>query len=223
MLRSRQHWVNFASQSLHNPYIALAEMFLVHPGAGRGAISRLLANVWSAIGTSSAYSGGRDRILKRIGIFDRDSIKGRLAVFFTDIAFGFVLNLPGTVINYKLSGLGWKLAVVLGTQTSLWGSLLSPVAGGLYDTFNALNSDDPKVKARAPRWVQWVLINRTPLKVRRKLIWLLLAGSLTSTAAVYSFAPGGLLRYLTPPRRLLLQAILNRVHESTTDFGAFPF
>src|SRR3974390_1982527 len=178
MLYSRQHWVNFASQSLHNPYIALAEMIFVHPGAGRAAISRLLANIWSAIVPTSVDSEGRDKILKAIGIFDRDSIKGRLAVFFTDIAFGFVLNLPGTVINYKLSGLGWRQAVVLGTQTSLWGSLLSPIAGGLYDTFNALDSDDPKVKTRAPRWVQWVLLNRVPLKVRRKLIWLLLAGSL---------------------------------------------
>jgi len=194
MLRSRQHWVNFASQSLQNPYIALAEMFFVHPGAGRGIISRLLANIWSAIGTTSAYSEGRDRILKMIGIFDRDSIKGRLAVFFTDIAYGFLLNLPGTVLNYKLSGLGWQSSVVLGTQTSLCGSLLSPVSGGLYDSFNALDSNDPKVKTRAPRWVQWVLINRVPLKVRRKLIWLLLAGSTMTTAAIYSFAPGGLLR-----------------------------
>ncbi|HUA36889.1 MAG TPA: hypothetical protein VMA35_00660 [Candidatus Sulfopaludibacter sp.] len=194
MFRSRQHWVNFASQSLHNPYIALAEMFFVHPGAGRAAISRLFANAWSAIGTTSAYSGGRDWILKKIGVFDRDSIPGRVAVFFTDLAYGFVLNLPGTVINYKLSGLGCKSSVVLGIQTSLWGCLLSPVAGGLYDSFNALDSDDPRVKTRAPGWVQWMLINRIPLKVRRKLIWLLLAGSLASTAAIYSFAPGGLLR-----------------------------
>ena len=194
MLRSRQHWVNFASQSLHNPYIALAEMFLVHPGAGRGAISRRLANAWSALGTTSAYSEGRDRILKAIGIFDRDSIPGRLAIFFTDLAYGFVLYLPGTFINYELSGLGYKSSVILGMQTSLWGCLLSPVAGGLYDSFNALDSDDPKVQTRAPRWVQRVLINRVQLKIRKKLIWLLLAGSLASTAAVYSFAPGGLLR-----------------------------
>jgi len=194
MLCSRQHWVNFASQSLHNPYIALAEMFFVHPGAGRATISRLLANIWSAIGTTSVYSEGRDRILKKIGIFDRDSIPGRVAVFCTDLAYGFVLNLPGTVINYKLSGLGCKSAVVLGIQTSLWGCLLSPVAGGLYDSFNALDSDDPKVKTRAPGWVQWMLLNRVQLKTRKKLIWLLLAGSLASTAAIYSFAPGGLLR-----------------------------
>lgn len=193
-LGSRQHWVNFASQSLHNPYIALAEMYFVHPGAGRGAVSRLLANFWSAIGTTSAYSEGRDRILKKIGIFDRDSIPRRMAVFFADIAYGFVLSFPGTVINYKLSGWDWKSAAVLGTQTSLWGCLTSPVSGGLYDTFNAFDSDDPKVKVRAPGWVQWVLINRVPLQTRKKLIWALLAGSAITTAAVYSFAPGGLLR-----------------------------
>jgi hypothetical protein len=193
-LRSRQHWVNFASQSLQNPYIAVAEMFFVHPGAVRAAISRLLANIWSVIGTTSAYSEGRDRILKLFGIFDRNSVPGRLTVFFTDLAYGFVLNWPGTVINYKLSGLGWESSVLLGTQTSLWGCLLSPVAGGLYDSFNALDSDLPKVKARAPGWVQWVLINRVQLKTRRRLIWFLLAGSTAATAAVYSFAPGGLLR-----------------------------
>ncbi|MGO8836852.1 MAG: hypothetical protein ACLQAH_01435 [Limisphaerales bacterium] len=194
MLRSRRHWVNFAGQSLHNPYIALAEMYFVHPGAGCGAVSRLLANAWSAIGTSSTYSDGRDLILKTIGIYDRGSIPGCLAVFFTDIAYGFVLSLPGTVINYKLSGLSWKTAVVLGIQTSLWGCVLSPVAGGLFDTFNALDSDDPKVKARAPHWIQWALINRVQLKARKKLIWILLAGSTAATAAIYSFAPGGLLR-----------------------------
>ena len=195
LLCSRQHWVNFASQSLHNPYIALAEMFFVHPGAGRAAISRLLANFWSIIGTTSVYSEGRDKILKMLGVYDRESIPGRVAVFFTDLAYGFALNLPGTIINYKISGLSFKSAVLLGIQTSLWGSLLSPVAGGLYDSFHALDSDDPKVKIRPPAWVQWALINRFPLKTRKKLIWILLAASLISTAAIYSFAPGGLLRH----------------------------
>jgi hypothetical protein len=195
MLCSRQHWVNFASQSLHNPYIALAEMFFVHPGAGRGAISRLLANFWSAFGTTSVYSDGRDKILKMIGVYHRETIPGRIAVFFTDLAYGFALNLPGTVINYKISGLSFKSAILLGIQTSLWGCLLSPVAGGLYDSFNALDSDDPKVIMRAPGWVQWMLINRVPLRIRKKLIWILLAASFLSTAAVYSFAPHGLLRH----------------------------
>ena len=195
MLHSRQHWVNFASQSLHNPYIALVEMCFVHPGAGRGAMSRLLANAWSAIGTTTAYSEGRDWILKTMGIFDRDSIPGRLAVFLTDMAYGFVLSWPGTILNYKMSGWNWKSSVALGTQTCLWGCFLSPVAGGLYDTFNALDSDDSKVKSRAPHWIQWALINRVQLKKRRKLIWALLAGSAAATAAIYSFAPNGLLRH----------------------------
>jgi hypothetical protein len=194
VLRSRQHWVNYASQSLYNPYIAFAEMYFVHPGAGRAVLSRLLANAWSAIGTTSAYSGGRDRILKAIGIFDRDSILRGMAVFFTDIAYGFVLNSPGTVLNYRLSGWNWKSAMIMGVQTTLWGSLLSPISGGLYDTFNALDSDDSKIKARAPHWVRWVLINRVPLPMRRKLIWILLTGSLAATTAIYSFAPGGFLR-----------------------------
>jgi hypothetical protein len=194
VLRSRQHWVNFASQSLFNPYIAFAEMFFVHPGAGRAATSRLLSILWSAIGNTTVYSGGRDRILKRIGIFDRESIPRSVAVVFTDIVYGFVFSSPGTILNYKLCGLNWTSAILLGVQTTLWGSLLSPVAGGLYDTFNALDSDDPKVKARAPNWVQWVLIDRVQLNVRRKLIWILLLGSMIITAAIYSFAPGGLFR-----------------------------
>jgi hypothetical protein len=117
-----------------------------------------------------------------------------MAVFFTDIVYGIIFSSPGTILNYKLCGLNWQSAILCGVQTSLWGSLLSPVAGGLYDTFNALDSDDPKVKARAPHWVQWVLIGRIQLETRKKLIWILLAASMIATAIIYSFAPGGLLR-----------------------------
>jgi hypothetical protein len=192
---SRQHWVNYASQSLHNPYIALGEMFFVHPGAARGALSRLIGNVFPALGTTSAYSGGRDTILKKFGIFDRDSIPKRLAVFFADVAYGFVLGFPGSVANYKLSGADWKSSLTLGFWVSCWGCWASPVTGALYDTFNALDTDDPKVIARAPVWIQKTLLNRIPLRTRKKLIWVFLAASVLLTAAIYTFAPGGFLNH----------------------------
>ncbi len=192
---SRQHWVNYASQSLHNPYIALGEMFFVHPGAARGALSRVIGNVFPALGTTSAYSSGRDTILKKLGIFDRDSIPKRLAVFFTDVAYGFVLGFPGSVVNYKLSGGDWKSSITLGFWVSCWGCWTSPVTGALYDTFNALDSDDPKITARAPVWIQKTLINRVALSLRKKLIWAFLAGSMILTAGIYTFAPGGFLNH----------------------------
>jgi hypothetical protein len=190
---SRQHWVNYASQSLHNPYIAFGEMFFVHPGAARGALSRLIGNIFPALGTTSAYSSGRDTILKKFGIFDRDSIPKRLAVFGADVAYGFVLGFPGSVANYKLSGADWHSSLTLGFWVSCWGCWASPLTGALYDTFNALDSDDPKVKARAPVWLQKTLINRVQLPTRQKLIWAFLAGSVILTAGIYSFAPGGFL------------------------------
>jgi hypothetical protein len=192
-LRSRQHWVNYASQSLYNPYIAIGEMFFIHPGASRGAMSRLIGNIFPALGTTSAYSGGRDTILKRLGIFDRDSIPRRLAVFFTDVAYGFVLGFPGSVVNYKLGGGDWKSSISLGFWASCWGCWSSPLTGALYDTFNALDSDDPKVTARAPVWIQKWLINRVKLDTRKKLIWACLAGCAVLTAGIYTFAPGGFL------------------------------
>lgn len=192
-LFSRQHWVNYASQALHNPYIALGEMFFVHPGAARGALSRLIGNVFPALGTTSAYSTGRDTVLKKLGIFDRDSIPKRLAVFFADVAYGFVLGFPGSVANYKLSGADWMSSLTLGFWVSCWGCWTSPLTGALYDTFNALDSDDPKVIARAPVWIQHTVINRVALSARKKLIWASLAGSVLLTAGIYSFAPGGFL------------------------------
>jgi hypothetical protein len=190
---SRQHWVNYASQSLHNPYIAFGEMFFVHPGAARGALSRLIGNLFPALGTTSAYSGGRDTILRRLGIFDRDSVRKRLAVFCADVVYGFVLGFPGSVVNYKLSGGDWKSSITLGFWVSCWGCWTSPLTGALYDTFNALDSDDAKVQRRAPVWIQKTLINRVPLRIRKKLIWVFLALSLILTAAIYTFAPGGFL------------------------------
>ena len=190
---SRQHWVNYASQSLFNPYIAFGEMFFVHPGAGRGALSRVIGNLFPALGTSSAYSSGRDTILKKLGIFDRDSIRKRLAVFCVDVAYGFLLGFPGSVANYKLSGGDWKSSITLGFWVSCWGCWTSPLTGALYDTFNALDSDDAKVKIRAPVWVQKTLINRVRLSMRKKLIWVFLAGSIILTAGIYTFAPGGFL------------------------------
>jgi hypothetical protein len=192
-LLSRQHWVNYASQSFHNPYIAFGEMFFVHPGAAHGALSRLIGNLFPALGTTSAYSGGRDTILRKLGIFDRDSIPRRLAVFCADVAYGFVLGFPGSVANYKLSGGDWKSSITLGFWVSCWGCWTNPLTGALYDSFNALDSDDPKVKARAPVWIQKTLINRVQLSTRQKLIWAFLAGSMILTAGIYTFSPGGFL------------------------------
>ena len=195
LLRSRGQWVGFAGQSLFfNPYSAAADMFFVHPGAIHGAISRCLANGWGALGTCGIYSGGRDEIFKKLGLLAPKSFKGVLAACLTDTAIGFILSFPGFVLNYKLSGCGWSSSVVMGTQASVATCWTSSLSGALFDTFRALDSDDPRHQARAPGWVRWAVINRFELKTRRKLIWASLAASVTATAAIYCFAPGGLLR-----------------------------
>jgi hypothetical protein len=195
LLRSREQWVGFASQSFfHNPYMAAADMFLVHPGAVHGAISRCWANGWAALGTCGIYSSGRDEIFRKLGLLAPNSVQAVVAACLTDTAYGFFLNLPGSMLNYKLSGCGWVASIILGIKASGSACWTSFISGALFDTFNALDSDDPKKKARAPGWVRWLVIDRFELETRRKLIWLSLAMSLMATAAIYGFAPGGLWR-----------------------------
>jgi hypothetical protein len=195
LLRSRQQWVGFAGQSFFfNPYLAAADMFFVHPGAAHGAISRCWANGWAALGTCGIYSNGRDEIFKKLGLLAPNSVPACLAAVLTDTAYGFVLNLPGFVLNYKLSGCAMMPAVVMGFKASAWACWTSSISGGLFDTFNALDSDDAQKKARAPAWVRWAVIDRFKLKTRKKFIWACLAASAVATAAIYSFSPGGLCR-----------------------------
>src|SRR5215475_12469637 len=103
LLRSREQWVGFAGQSLFfNPYLAAADMFFVHPGALHGLVSRCFANLWGALGTCGIYSSGRDEVFKKLGLLAPNSVLAVAAACLTDTAYGFVLNLPGFVLNYKL-------------------------------------------------------------------------------------------------------------------------
>lgn len=195
LLRSRQQWVGFASQSFfHNPYLAAADMFFVHPGALHGALSRCYANAWAMLGTCGVYSHGRDAVFKRLGLLAPNSILTCTGAILADTAYGFALNLPGFIVNYKLAGCALAPSMMLGFKACASVCWTSSISGGLFDTFGALDSDDPRKKARAPAWVRWLVIDRCPLRVRRKLIWVALAASILATAAIYSFAPGGLLR-----------------------------
>jgi hypothetical protein len=195
LLRSRPQWVGFASQSLfHNPYLAAADMFFVHPGAVHGALSRCFANGWAMLGTCGLYSTGRDQIFKRLGLLAPNSFLTCTGAVLADTAYGFVLNLPGFIVNYKLAGCALMPSMILGFKACASVCWTSSISGGLFDTFGALDSGDPRKKARAPAWVRWLVIDRCPLPIRRKLIWLSLVASILATAAIYSFAPGGLLR-----------------------------
>jgi hypothetical protein len=195
LVRSREQWVGFAGQSLFfNPYLAAADMFFVHPGALHGVVSRCFANLWAALGTCGIYSSGRDEVFRKLGLLAPKSVPAVIAACLTDTAYGFILNLPGFVLNYKLSGCEWLSAVVLGVKAAGAASWTSSISGALFDTFRALDSDDPRHKARAPGWVRWLVIERFELRTRKKLIWASLAGSMAATAAIYCFAPGGLLR-----------------------------
>src|SRR5580692_2271665 len=92
LLRSREQWVGFASQSFfHNPYLAASDMFFVHPGAAHGAVSRCLANGWAALGTCGIYSGGRDEIFRMLGILAPNSVRGCCIAISADTAYGFAL------------------------------------------------------------------------------------------------------------------------------------
>lgn len=122
------------------------------------------------------------------------TVGGILANFAADTAFGFALNLPGFILNYGLSGCGWGLSFFLGFKASAAVCWTSSISGMLFDTFRALDSDEPAKVARAPVLIRWLVINRFELRTRKKLIWLCLAGSILATAAVYAYAPGGLLR-----------------------------
>jgi hypothetical protein len=105
-----------------------------------------------------------------------------------------ILNLPSFMLNYELSGCDWLPSVVLGLKASGVACWTSSISGALFDTYRALDSDEPQHKVRAPGWVRWLIIDRVELKTRRKLIWASLAFSVAATAAIYCFAPGGLLR-----------------------------
>ena len=195
LLRSRQQWVGFASQSFfHNPYLAAVDMFVVHPGALHGALSRCFANGWGALGTCGIYSNGRDKLFKRLGLLRTDTFKGCIAAIMVDTTYGFLLNVPSFVTNYKLAGCGWLPSVIMGIKASGAACWTSFISGALFDSFAALDSDDPQKRSRAPAWVRWLVIDRFELKTRKKLIWIGLAASVLVTAAIYSFAPGGLLR-----------------------------
>jgi hypothetical protein len=195
LVRSREQWVGFASQSFfHNPYLAAADMFFVHPGAAHGAISRCWANGWAMLGTCGIYSNGRDQVFKRLGLLAPNSVMSCTAAVLADTVYGFVLNLPGFMLNYALSGCGLMHSMILGFKACASVCWTSSISGGLFDTFGALDSDDPQKKARVPAWVRWLVIDRFALKIRRKLIWVCLAASILATAALYCFAPGGLLR-----------------------------
>ena len=195
ILRSREQWVGFAGQSFFfNPYLAAVDMFFVHPGAAHGAISRSWATLWSALGTCGIYSNGRDGLLKKFGLLGTKSILGSLVVVLADTAYGFILNLPGFCLNYGLSGCGWLPSIFLGFKACAAACWTSSISGGLFDTFSALDSDDPHKLSRVPIVVRWAVIDRFELRTRKKLIWLCLVASVVATAAIYCFAPGGLLR-----------------------------
>jgi hypothetical protein len=194
LLRSRQQWVGVASQSFFfNPYLAAMDMLIVHPGAVHGAISRCWALFWSALGTTGLYSNGRDELFKRLGLLAPSSSKHFLTAIVADTAYGFILNLPGFVINYALSGCG-SASILLGIKACAAVCWTSSISGGLFDTFNALDSDDPQKKSRVPIVVRWLVIDRFGLETRKKFIWACLTASLAATVAIYCFAPGGILR-----------------------------
>ena len=194
LLTSRKQWVGFASQSFfHNPYLAAADMFFIHPGAAHGALSRVFANMWSVLGATGMYSHGRDKIFKRLGLVKTDTFWGSMGAILADTVYGFTLNLPGCIVNYGLSGCGWGRSIILGTMASAAACWTSFISGALFDSFAAMDSDDPAKRNRAPAWVQRMVIDRFELKTRKKLIWLALAASIAATAAIYCFAPGGLL------------------------------
>jgi hypothetical protein len=195
LLRSRQQWVGFASQSFfHNPYLAAMDMFFVHPGALHGALSRCFANGWAALGTCGFYSHGRDKLFKKLGLLRTDTVKGCIAAILVDTTYGFLLNVPAFVTNYALAGCGLLPSIILGIKASGAACWTSFISGALFDSFAALDSDDPQKRSRAPAWVRWLVIDRFELKTRKKLIWVALAASVLLTAAIYSFAPGGLMR-----------------------------
>lgn len=195
LLRSREQWVGFASQSFfHNPYLAAADMFFVHPGAAHGALSRCFANGWSALGTCGIYSTGRDGVFKKLGLLAPQTFGGCAAAIVADTIFGYFMSLPGFICNYALSGCGIFPSVILGLKAAASACWTSSISGGLFDTFAALDSDDPARKARVPIVVRWLVIDRFELRTRKKLIWLALAVSIIATAAIYCFSPGGLLR-----------------------------
>jgi hypothetical protein len=195
LLRSRQQWVGFASQSFfHNPYLAAMDMFFVHPGALHGALSRCFANGWAALGTCGFYSHGRDKLFKKLGLLRTDTFKGCIAAILVDTTYGFLLNVPAFVTNYALAGCGLLPSVILGIKASGAACWTSFISGALFDSFAALDSDDAQKRSRAPAWVRWLVIDRFELKTRKKLIWIALAASVLLTAAIYSFAPGGLMR-----------------------------
>src|SRR5580692_2678512 len=90
LLQSREQWVGFASQSFfHNPYLAAADMFFVHPGAAHGALSRCYANVWAALGATGMYSHGRDKLFKRLGLVRTDTFWGSVGAVLADTIYGF--------------------------------------------------------------------------------------------------------------------------------------
>src|SRR5262249_15180389 len=195
LLRSREQWVGLAAQSFFfNPYLAAADMFFVHPGAVHGVVSRCFANFWAALGTCGIYSVGRNQVFRKFGLLAPHSIPGVIATVLADTVYGFFLNLPGFMLNYKLSGCAWLAAIVLGAKAAVAASWTSTISGALFDTFRALDSDAPEVKARAPAWVRWLVIDRLELKTRKKLIWAGLVLSTIATTAIYCCAPGGLLR-----------------------------
>jgi len=194
LLRSRRQWVAVASQSLFfNPYLAAMDMFILHPGAAHGAVSRIWATLWSALGSAGLYSNGRDELFRWLGLLTPGSCKNSLAAILADTAYGFILNLPGFILNYALGGCGWA-CFSLGVKACTSACWTSSVSGGLFDTFSALDSDDALKKSRVPFLFRWLVIERFELKTRKKLIWVSLWASAAATLAIYCFAPGGLLR-----------------------------
>lgn len=195
LLTSRRQWVGYASQSFfHNPYLAAVDMFLVHPGAMHGALSRVFANGWAMLGTCGFYSTNRDKLFKKIGLHHIDSFWGCVAAIAVDTVYGFLLSLPGFCLNYKLAGVAVMPSVIMGTKAAAAACWTSFISGSLFDTFAALDSDDPQKRSRAPAWIRWLVIDRFELKTRKSLIWVSLAVSVLATAAIYALAPGGLLR-----------------------------
>lgn len=195
LLASREQWVGFASQSFfHNPYLAAMDMFFVHPGAMHGLFSRCWANGWAMLGTTGLYSQGRDRIFKRLGLMAPNCAFTCTAAVLADTVYGFVMNVPGFILNYKLGGCPTGASIVMGCKACASVCWSSTISGGLFDSFRALDSDDAGKKARVPAWIRWLVIDRFELKFRKKLIWICLAASVLATAAIYSFGPGGLLR-----------------------------
>ena len=168
-------------------------MFIVQPGAVHGAASRCWATFWSVLGTTGIYSNGRDVLFKRLGLLAPGSFKLCVAAILADTTYGFILNLPGFVLNYGLSGCGWA-SIILGVKACAAACWTSSISGGLFDTFGALDSDDPQKKNRVPVVIRWLVIDRFGLDTRKRFIWICLAASIAATVAIYCFAPGGILR-----------------------------